>query len=82
VFFDNSYQDINTDGDPDLSFDGVLRNSEKGFDTQVLFDPLEEEFDLPAALIESGNLSRGQQEIVGQKNQTVRVLKIPITDAA
>jgi len=67
---------------PNLRFDGVLRNSEKCFDSQVLFDPLEEEFDLPAALIESGNLSRGQQEIVGQKNQTVRVLKIPITDAA
>jgi len=48
----------------------------------VLFDPLEEEFDLPATLIQSGDLRGRQKEIVGQENQTLGMLKILVTDAA
>ena len=32
----------------DLGFDGVLGSSEEAFDAQVLLDPFEEQFDLPA----------------------------------
>ena len=44
----NSYLD--TDRGPDLGFDGILRGAVEGFDAQVLFDPFEEQFDLPAAV--------------------------------
>ena len=35
----------------DLSHDGIQRSAQKGFHLQVLFDPLEEEFHLPAAFV-------------------------------
>ena len=34
---------LNADGDPDLGFDGVGRCAVKGFDSQMLLDPAEEE---------------------------------------
>ena len=36
TFFDDGDQDINTDGGPDLGFDGILGGAEEGFDAQVL----------------------------------------------
>ena len=50
MLLDDGYQDVNRDGDPDLSFDGVLGSSVECFDAKVLFDPFEKYFDLPAAL--------------------------------
>ena len=44
---DNGDEHVNADGDPDLSFDGIVGGAEKPFDAQVLLDPFEEEFDLP-----------------------------------
>jgi hypothetical protein len=41
--------------DPDLSFDGVFGGAEKRFDTKMLFDPLEEQLDLPAQAVELRN---------------------------
>jgi hypothetical protein len=34
--------------DPDLGFHGILGDAEKALDTEVLLDPLEEQFDSPA----------------------------------
>jgi len=48
-------QQINTDSDPDLGFDGVGRCSVKGFDSQMLLDPAEEELHLPALLVNIGD---------------------------
>ena len=45
-------QDIDADGDPDLSLHGVLGGAVEGFDAQVLFDPFEEQLDLPALLVD------------------------------
>jgi hypothetical protein len=45
-------EDIDRDGDPDLGHDGILAGADEGLDAQVLFDPLEEEFDLPALLVD------------------------------
>ena len=43
--FDNRDEDINADCGPDLSFHCVLGGAVQGFDTQVLFNPFEEQFD-------------------------------------
>ena len=40
------------DGDPDLDPHRVLGSALKGFDAQMLFNPFEEQFDLPAAAVE------------------------------
>jgi hypothetical protein len=50
LFFDVSYQHVNSNGDPDLGFDGILGSSIKHFDPKVLFDPFEKYLDLPATL--------------------------------
>ena len=40
-FFDDGHKDINSDGNPNLSLDGILCCSIKGLDPEMLFDPLE-----------------------------------------
>jgi hypothetical protein len=38
-----------------LGLDGILGGPVKRFDTKVLFDPFEKDFDLPATLKQFGN---------------------------
>ena len=50
LFFDNGYQHVNRNCNPDLGLDGILGGPVKRFDTKVLLDPFEENLDLPATL--------------------------------
>ena len=52
-----------------MSAHRVGRGAVKGFYAQMLLDPFEEEFDLPAAAIELGDGQRRHGEVVGQKDQ-------------
>ncbi len=47
----------------------------------MLLDPLEEQFHLPATLVQFGNGERQQLRIVGQKHQFLVAFQIFITDA-
>jgi len=67
AFFGNSDQHISADCDPDLRLDRVLGRTEKCLDSQVLFDPLEEQFDLPALAIQPCNQFGLERKVVGQK---------------
>ena len=58
---------INSEGDPDLSAYGVGTVSVEVFDSQVLLNPAKEEFDLPAQLVELGNIYRRQGEMIGKE---------------
>ena len=51
-FADDCHQKITANGDPNLRFDGILRGSIKGFDPQMLLDPFEEQFNVPAAAVQ------------------------------
>ena len=82
TFFQNGDEQINGNGDPDLGANGVGPGAVKGFDAQMLLDPFEEEFDLPAATIELGDGQRRNGEVVGQKDQRLAGLGIAIADAA
>ena len=82
TLFQNGDEQINGDGGPDLGAHRVWRGAVKGFDAQMLLDPFEEEFDLPAAAIEFGNGQRGHGEVVGQKDQRLARFWIAIADAA
>ena len=55
LFFDNGYQHVNCNGNPDLGLDGILGGAIKGLDTKVLLDPFEEDLDLPATLKQLGD---------------------------
>ena len=61
---------VNADGNPDLGSYGVLAGTVESFDTQILLDPLEEQFDLPTAFVDGCNGQCGQVEVVGEENQT------------
>jgi hypothetical protein len=70
-FFDDGDQHIDRDSDPDLSFDCVLRRAEEDFDTKMLLDLFEKQFDLPPAAIAIGDGDSRQREIVGEEHQPV-----------
>jgi hypothetical protein len=52
---DNRYQNVNADGNPDLSLHRVFGSTKKCFDSQVLLDPFEKDFYLPSALVKPGD---------------------------
>jgi hypothetical protein len=78
TFFQNGDEQINGDGGPDLRAHRVWRGAVKGFDAQMLLDPFEEEFDLPASVIKLGDGQRWHSEIVGQKDQRLAVPRAKI----
>ena len=82
TFFQNGDEQIDGDGGPDLGAHRIWRGAVKGFDAQMLLDPFEEEFDLPAAAIEFGDGQRRHGEVVGQEDQCLACFGIAIADAA
>ena len=67
TFFGDSDEDVSGDRDPYLGLDGILAGAQESFDTQMLLDPFEEQFDLPALLVKCRDHLRLEGEIVGQK---------------
>ena len=51
LLFNDGDQHVSGDGTPDLCFHRVLAVTDEAFDAQMLLDPLEEQFDLPAVLV-------------------------------
>ena len=82
TFFENSYEQINGDGDPYLNAHGVLRCAVESFDSQMLFDPFEEQFDVPAAVVKLGDCQCRFGEIVGEKHVQLFCFWIAKTDSA
>jgi len=71
-------QQINADSDPDLSFDGVGRCAVKGFDSQMLLDPSEEELYLPALLVNVGDGYGGNGKDIGQVDKTLLGVQVHV----
>ena len=77
---ETGHHEVNAQGDPDLGAHGVLCGAEEGFDSEVLFDPFEEQFDLPTAFVNGCNGSGGQFKVIGEKDQPLAGLRIDIAD--
>jgi len=75
-FPDDRDEGVNRDGHPDLRSYRVLRCPVKRFDPQVLFDPAEEQFHLPAELVEFGDRQSGQKKVIRQEDQVTIVFPI------
>jgi len=69
LFLDDGHEHIDRHGDPDLRLDRILRRPEKSFDPQMLLDPLEEQFDLPAILVKRADRHGRQGHLVGEKDE-------------
>ena len=80
-FLDNSYEDINTDCDPDLGFHCVFGGPVKRLDSKVLFDPFEKKFHLPTAFVELGDRYSVEHKIVCQEHESFGCFGIEIADA-
>jgi hypothetical protein len=80
--FDDGYEDVNRDSDPDLRLQGIDRSAVELFDAQVLLDPFEEQLDLPTAAIQLRDRQWWQGEVVGQKDESLLLLRIEVTNAA
>ena len=65
TFSNDGNKDICGDGNPDLGFYRIFGSAVECLDTEMLFDPFEEQFDLPLAFVEFGDGQRRKDEIVG-----------------
>ena len=73
---DNGNQAVGTDGRVNLYSDSVLCSPPEFLDFEVLLEPLEEEFYLPAVLIEFGNLLSRQFRGIGQEHELSLLLLV------
>jgi len=80
--FDDGDEYVDAHGAPNLGLCGILGGTEKGFDAQMLFDPFEEEFDLPASFVELGDVDCGQGEIVGEEDVSLVGFEVSVDDSA
>ena len=80
LLLDDRHQHIYGDGNPDLSFHGVLGCAVERLDPKILFDPFEEQLDLPAALEKQSNRQGWQSKVVRQKDKTTVFFDIEKTD--
>lgn len=82
AFFQNGDEQVNGNGAPDLGAHGVGRSAVKSFDAEMLFEPFEEQFNLPAAAIQLGDSQGRDGEVVGQEDQRLAGFGITVADAA
>jgi len=76
ALFDDRYEHVHGYRDPELRLDGVLRGAEETLDPQMLLDPFEEEFDLPATAVEFGDGERRQGELLVRKTKRLLVVGV------
>ena len=76
LFLDNGDQNVGSHGAPDLRLHCVLAGAEESINAQVLFDPFEEQLDLPAAFVQSRDRQGGQDRVVGQEDERLARLGV------
>jgi hypothetical protein len=64
VMFDDTNDTVGDNCSVYLDTDSILRFSPKGFDSEVLFDPLEKRLNLPSVLVQKCNILGCEVEIV------------------
>ena len=72
---------IHAKRNPDLRHHGVSAGAQECLDFQVLLNPLEEQLDLPALFVASGNGVRRETEVITQKDISPSGVRIPVNDA-
>ena len=75
------HREIDADGGEQLQPHGVLAGAIKGLETQAVFEPAEEQLDLPALAMELRNHGRRAAPQVGPEGQAPAVLPIVEADA-
>lgn len=73
---ETGHHEVNASGDPDLGTNGVVTGAVKDLNSKILFDPFEEELDLPTTLVNGGDGQCGQGKIVRKECQAFLRLRI------
>jgi len=74
--------EVNGHRDPDLGLHRVGTGPEVMFDTQVAFDPFEEEFDLPSRLVDLCHGESVDLQVVGEEDEMLGRLCIEVAHSA
>lgn len=82
LLFQDSYEHIHADRDPDLSLDRVLGCAIERFNVEMLLDPFEEKFDLPTRMIEFRDDQGVKMKIIGEEDEMFVRLRVEKSDAA
>ena len=77
----NYHDQIGADGRPDLGFDGIDASPIKCLDSKMLFDPFEEQFNLPPAFVIICDLFGVAVGNIGKKDNILIVFGIDKMDA-
>lgn len=64
IVFNNGDETVSDNSDMYLYSNSILRFSPEGFDTQMLFNPLEKQFHLPSVAVKKGNVFCFEIEVV------------------
>ena len=78
AFFDDGNEHIDRNRYPYLGFHGVFRCAVETLDSQVLLDPFEEQFNMPAIPIQFGNGHGRKREVVCNKGQGPVSFFVPV----
>ena len=78
AFFDDGNEHIDRNRYPYLGFHGVLRRAVETLDSQVLLDPLEEQFNMPAAAVKVGDGHRRKREVVCDEDKGLVPFFVPV----
>ena len=76
----DSHKAEGDDGDIDLRLYGVFRCAPELLDSEVLLEPLEEQFYLPPVLVKFCDQHGRQPEGVGQEHELSSLLLVPVPD--
>jgi hypothetical protein len=76
---ENGDEQVGAHGDPDLRLHCVFAGAVEGLDSQVLFEPFEEQLDLPTCLIDFRDDDGLDLEVVGEEDQVLSGLGIQTT---
>ena len=77
---DYSDQAISDDGDIYLRLYGILRSAPELLDFEMLLQPLEEQLDLPAVLVELCDQQGFETYGIGQEHELAFLLLVPVPD--
>ncbi len=78
AFFDDGNEHIDRNRYPYLGFHGVFRCAVETLDSQVLLDPLEEQFNMPAAAVKVGDGHGRKREVVCDEDKGLVSFFVPV----
>lgn len=64
-----------------MRHDGILAGAKKGFDLEVLFNPFEEQFNLPTLFVDVGNGLRRPAELIADEDIVFAGFRIAVANS-